>query len=232
MKSWTTSNGTEIIRILSGRSNVFVVRNQHFSLIADTSVRFDRRRLYRRILHLLGPKGPDLVVLTHTHVDHAGNAAFLKGKFAMPIAVHRSEAGFLQDGFSPLPAVVKGPLKWLQRLDENRIRLFIHTEPVAADILVDDVLDLNNHGIPVMVRHMPGHTNGSMTVIIDQELAIVGDNMVNMTWQRVFPPFCDNVPALLQSWKALLDSHCRLFLPSHGSQITREALERAYAGIP
>ena len=74
------------------------------------------------------------------------------------------------------------------------------------------------------IMHTPGHTSGSVSVIIDDEIALVGDTMFGIFRSSVFPPFADNIPELIRSWKSLLETECSLFLPSHGREKTREEL--------
>lgn len=76
-------------------------------------------------------------------------------------------------------------------------------------------------GIPT-----PGHTCGSVSLIVDGEIAVVGDAMVGR--RSIFPPFADDVPELVRSWQKLLDTGCGLFLPAHGRAKGRETLESSY----
>jgi hydroxyacylglutathione hydrolase len=142
--------------------------------------------------------------------------------------VHESEAGFLSTGYSPVPDGAVPATRFLNKLDKHKIRFIVGTRPVEPDVLIGEEMDLGAFGIPVMLRHTPGHSPGSVSVVVDDDLAIVGDNMVNVMMARIFPPFCDDVPALLRSWEKLLGTGCRLFLPSHGREIPRNLLERSF----
>lgn len=227
IKTWNTRHGVTVVRISGGRSNVFLVHNEHDAFLVDTSIKPERNRLMRRLSAYDKKQRINLLILTHTHFDHVSNAAFLKRKYDLKIAVHHSEAAFLEAGSSPLPAGQVGLLKLLNKLDKRKIEPLVRTEPAKADILLDESLDLSDRNIPVKIIHTPGHTRGSLSIIIDDEIAIVGDNMINTFMQRVFPPFCDDVPMLLDSWEKLLYTGCRLFLPSHGKEITRDQLRRS-----
>ena len=67
-----------------------------------------------------------------------------------------------------------------------------------------------------------------MSVVLDDEIALVGDTMVNAGPWSVFPPFADDVGLLLDSWRRLLETGCRIFLPGHGTAIGRPLLERRF----
>ncbi|MCD4709511.1 MAG: MBL fold metallo-hydrolase, partial [Bacteroidales bacterium] len=45
-----------------------------------------------------------LLVLTHSHFDHAGSAGRLKELTGCKVVIHRSEGERLRKGFSPIPS--------------------------------------------------------------------------------------------------------------------------------
>jgi hydroxyacylglutathione hydrolase len=55
------------------------------------------------------------------------------------------------------------------------------------DYLVDSTFNLRKIGFNAYVMHTPGHTNGSMSIIIDDIVAIVGDTMFGVFKWSVFP---------------------------------------------
>jgi Zn-dependent hydrolases, including glyoxylases len=87
---------------------------------------------------------------------------------------------------------------------------------------------LNVEDANIRVISTPGHSIGSISVIVDNEVAIVGDALFGIFSNSVFPPFADDVKTLIDSWGKLLKTNCTLFLPAHGRPITRELLEREY----
>ncbi|NIN35076.1 MAG: hypothetical protein GTO60_08310, partial [Gammaproteobacteria bacterium] len=48
-------------------------------------------------------------------------------------------------------------------------------EGVNSDILVDDVFDLSEYGISGKIIHTPGHSQGSISIILDNGETLVGD---------------------------------------------------------
>ena len=47
------------------------------------------------------------------------------------------------------------------------------------DLVVEDELSLRDHGIPGTVLHTPGHSPGSLSVVLDTGEAFVGDLAMN-----------------------------------------------------
>jgi glyoxylase-like metal-dependent hydrolase (beta-lactamase superfamily II) len=75
--------------------------------------------------------------------------------------------------------------------------------------------------------HNQGHTRGSISIVLESGEAFVGDtcfNVFSLVRSSVFPPFADNTELLYESWKILLDSNAKIFLPGHGRPFIREKL--------
>lgn len=227
MKRWLTSNDLCVTRLLGMRSNVFLVSKGNLNILVDSSP-----ALYRRILEKRLRSFPvdhiDYLLFTHTHFDHCGNARWIREHYHPKVIVHRSEARFLEAGESPLPAGTNFFLRPLMRRHGPKATEKMKYEPCPVDILADDRFDLGFPGMNAHILHTPGHSRGSVSLIVDDEIAIVGDAMVGTFPGRIFPPFADDVPGLMLSWAKLLGTGCKIFLPSHGSGISRELLEREW----
>jgi glyoxylase-like metal-dependent hydrolase (beta-lactamase superfamily II) len=169
------------------------------------------------------------LILTHTHFDHAENAASIKHKFQARIIVQRNEGELLRNGDSMLPAGTNFITRFLMKRFGEAIRPLCKYEGVSGDILVDEQLELQELGFEAKVIHTPGHSTGSMSVIVDNEIALVGDTMFGIFKGSVYPPFADDPQKMIESWKKLLDSGCSKYLPAHGNGRTRTTLEKSYA---
>lgn len=229
MKSWITKKGTVIYRLLLGRSNCFLVKRDSKFLLIDTSWKHSRKKLYARLIHV-GCNEENLValILTHTHFDHTQNAANIKRRYAVPIIVHQSEAEFLRNGDNVLPAGSNRVTRFLIKRFGKLASSFCKYEAITGDILVDEQLELRNLGFEAKVLHTPGHSTGSISVIVDNEIAITGDTMFGVYRDSVFPPFADDPKQLVESWGKLLETDCSIFLPAHGTERTRTLLAREY----
>ena len=77
-------------------------------------------------------------------------------------------------------------------------------EPCQPDILVNSSLDLKEFGFSAFIIHTPGHTIGSMSIVVDNEVAIVGDTMFGVFKCSVFPPYANDVKQMVKSCGILL----------------------------
>jgi len=227
MKTWITSSGYRIIRILSGRSNVFLLTNGEKNILIDTSPKYKWKKLERR-LKLLEVYIIDYLILTHTHYDHAENSKQVKENYSAQIIVHKNEASCLTTGENTLPRgtnmITKSIVSWFGKQFLSR---FSYT-PCQYEYLVDTIFDLNNIGFNAYIMHTPGHTSGSMSIIIDDTIAIVGDTMFGIFKWSVFPPFANDIIQMIDSWGKLLKTDCLVFIPAHGSANSRSLVQKEY----
>ena len=228
MKKWSTSGGYKIFRVLSGRSNVFLITNSIKTILVDTSPEYMWKILQRR-LDSLQIKEIDLLILTHSHFDHAANAARIKERYKSRVIIHQTEASYLATGDNILPA---GTNSFTKLLVKTFAKPFEHKARYSAcnhDLTFDEYFDLSDYGINGYLVHTPGHSPGSISVIIDNEVALVGDTMFGVFWWTVFPPFASDQDLMVKSWGKLLKTKCRIFIPSHGSANERSLVEKEYA---
>ena len=226
MKTWDTNSGYKIIQVLSGRSNVFLLTNGVQNILIDTNPKSKRNKLEKQ-LNNLKVNHIDYLILTHTHFDHAGNTAFIQNKYKAKIIVHTSEADYLKNGYSPLPQGSIFPTKILIFL-ANKLHFRFLYEPCIADIQAKETFNLSNFGFNAYILYTPGHTIGSMSVIVDNEVAIVGDTMFGVLKWSIFPPYANDTKQMIKSWGLLLETNCSVFIPAHGSADCRLLVQNEY----
>jgi glyoxylase-like metal-dependent hydrolase (beta-lactamase superfamily II) len=227
MKKWKTKSGYEIIQIMSGRSNVFLLTNSENNILIDTSVSRLWNRLQKR-LERLGIIKIDYLILTHAHFDHAANANRIKNKFNSLVIIQKEEASYLSNGDNILPngtTIFTRPI--VNVLGKQLFSRFKY-EPCKYDLLVDFYFDLKDFGFNAYLMHTPGHTIGSMSIIIDNEIAIVGDTMFGVFKWSIFPPYAEDTEKMIQSWGNLLETNCSIFIPSHGTENIRSTVQQDY----
>jgi glyoxylase-like metal-dependent hydrolase (beta-lactamase superfamily II) len=228
MKKWIKSHGLIIYQVLSGRSNSFLVSSNDKFFLIDTGRASSWKKLSKNLDDILGENQLSCLILTHTHFDHCENATKIKEKYNCKVIVHECEANYLKNGESPLPKGTNILTRFLINFIGKRIQSRYKYDPVHLDIAIDEKFDLNKFGFQAYIIPTPGHSPGSISIIIDDGLAIVGDAMFGVFKWSIFPPFADNTQIMIESWGKLLKTGCSTYLPGHGSEISLNLLEKEY----
>jgi glyoxylase-like metal-dependent hydrolase (beta-lactamase superfamily II) len=156
-------------------ANVYLVVGDGLTLV-DTGFWGRAGRVLRGV-EKLGYSPADIrrVVITHHHADHAGSLAALRGLTGCVVAAHRADARYM-DGTERQP----GPSwpRWLGGVVAPLHRMW-GTAPARIDTLVDEGDELPD-ACGARVLHMPGHTPGSICLLLpDEGVVIVGDVLVH-----------------------------------------------------
>lgn len=181
-----------------------------------------------RNLQKLNIEKLDLLILTHTHFDHVGNAKKIKENYKARIVVHRHEKFYIENGINKFPGGTNTLTRFLITYVGNKFSEKFNFAPCEADIIIDSIWSLHDFGFNAYVLPTPGHSNGSMSLIIDDEIALVGDAMFGVFKKSIFPPFADDPVTLIDSWGKLLDTNCELFLPAHGFANARIKVQKNF----
>lgn len=227
MKVWKTKSGYTITRVLFGRSNVFLLSDGEKNILVDTCSDKYWKALDQRLTQL-NVFRIDFLILTHSHFDHAGNAQKIREKYHAKVIIHRNEGPYLICGAIIVPNGTIIITKAIVRAFGKRAAKLFTCEPCTADILTDGNFDLRQFGIHASILYTPGHSSGSISVIVDDELALVGDAMFGIFPGSIFPPFGDNIEEMVASWGKLLETNCFVFLPAHGTGNSRHLVQREY----
>ena len=216
MKRWTTSGGITIERLNTLRCNCYVIQCAGAVYLVDTSVLMERQSIERQ-LKKLGISGLDGIILTHVHTDHVGNAACFQKKFNCLVYVHAHERTALRDGCCPLP---QGTLPFTKKVVSvaGALGLWTCFEPCRNVMAVENGQYI---GPGLRVLHTPGHTKGSMSLILNEDIALVGDAIIHRN-KQVYPPFANDERQVKNSLQKLLETNCQQFLPGHGAVAGRE----------
>lgn len=84
---------SRIKRVHCGDVNCHLVQGEQGAILVDTG----RAGYGEKLLPLCRQWDVRLIVLTHGHLDHVQNAAFLSQQLEVPIAMHRADLELLED---------------------------------------------------------------------------------------------------------------------------------------
>ena len=225
MKKYKTKMGNTVYQLLSGRSNSYLIKAPEYNILVDTGVSSSYKKLLSSMNSLeLNNNGIDFLILTHTHYDHCQSAAIIKQYQQCKIIFSENDYIFVKQGFTPLPEGTNFISKIISALGNKILWKRCCYKPFVGDVLLKDYYDFENLDSIIRIIKTEGHSAGSISIIVDNEIAIVGDAMFGVYKNSVFPPFADNPKELIKSWKILLNTGCEIFLPGHGDKIIRGLL--------
>ncbi len=215
-----------VIQIHTSGSNAYLVKGKTGNILVDTCRWKNPKNVLKSILLAgLNPADISLIVLTHVHYDHVAGASELKRICGAPILVSSREASFLPEGITRLPDGANPFAHWLSGLGNKYFPSIGKFPPASADILIDAKYPLDEFGINGYVLPTPGHTAGSVSVILDEGAAIVGDCCIYALEDFVLTPFANDLPQLLLTWNELLYLGCHTYWPGHGKPIPAALLK-------
>jgi len=170
----------------------------------------------------------DLILFTHGHFDHIGLAKEIVDRSDAQTAIHRLEKDWLESGKPPFPP---GTTAWGKFLASS-VKLLPEMSVPGTKVdfaLGDEGLSLGEYGIAGKVVYTPGHTLGSVSILLDDGTAIVGDLAMSAKIFRLnpgVPIFAEDTALVKESWRKLLDLGAKAIYPAHGKPFSAEVFRR------
>ena len=160
--------------IRSGIVNVYLVQEGNHAILIDTGMPAHKDK----VLRVAREAGVRLILLTHGHMDHVANVKYLADSLNVPVALHSADAGLLTDQGSRYlhsRGAAGGVLAAGTRMMAKQSKSII----IGRDILPAEELELQDYGIQGEIVMLPGHTAGSIGVLLWGTDIIVGDALMH-----------------------------------------------------
>jgi hydroxyacylglutathione hydrolase len=199
--------------------NCYLVKTPTGFILIDTGLPKRRSDLVRE-LETVGCKPGDLnlIIITHGHLDHNGNTAYLRERYDAKIAMHSGDSEMAESG--DMFRGVKGftvaivrmllPLVGMSRYDSFR-----------PDMILEDGHDLSEHGFNARVVHFPGHSKGSIGILTAEGDLFCGDILGN-TGKPARTTLIDDPAELDASVERLKTLEIKTVYPGHGKPFQME----------
>jgi glyoxylase-like metal-dependent hydrolase (beta-lactamase superfamily II) len=100
-------------------------------------------------------------------------------------------------------------------------------------VLEDDEFSLEEYGVSGKIVYAPGHSSGSVSILLETGEAFVGDMAMNKFLLRLspgLPIYAEDWSKLIESWKMLLNRGIKTVYPAHGEPFSVDIIRKAIAG--
>jgi len=220
---------TEIYRLSLGVCDCYLIKEDGLILVDAGGP--NQGKKFRKWLKDLSVEPGDisLILLTHGHWEHIALASEFKKLTGCKVAINQHEKNWVEQALKRMPPGISLWGKVLEALG-NMYLSFIDFPGTPVDLVLgDEEYPLESYGIHGKVIYTPGHSSGSMSLLLDTGDAFVGDLAMNGFPFRIgpgMPIFAENVNALIESWRLLLSSGAKQIYPAHGKPFNADVLEK------
>ena len=126
------------------------------------------------------PETLKLILLTHGDFDHSGNAAYLREKYSVKIAMHIDDEGMVEKG----DLFYKRNANFLMRMMGKIMLFFLRgglkkEARFTPDLHIDESYDLSEFELDARIVHIPGHSKGSIGILMSIGDLFCGDLLEN-----------------------------------------------------
>lgn len=220
----------DITRLTLGITNCYLVKGRDGYILVDAGSLYKGRKFLKKLKRLnISPQDISLIIITHGHYDHVGSLASIKRVTGAKLAMTPFENNIVAQGKVVIP---KGT-NLIGQVVSTLGKIFsflLSFEQVAADYLITEEFSLDDFGIAGRAVLTPGHTEGSLSVILDDGRAMVGDLAMNKPIGNIFPLFADFPNQIYSSWDKLIEWGVEKVYPAHGAafsiDLIKEGLDR------
>ena len=200
--------------------NCYLVKTETGYFLIDTGI-VKRRDQFEKELQEAGCQQGDLkmIIITHGHLDHVGNTAYLRDKYGAKIAMHEGDFSMVESGDMFVDArggVMIGLVGFLMK-----ILGLSDYEKFIPDIYLEDNQDLSTYGLDATILHTPGHSKGSIGVLTADGDLFCGDLLVNMD-KPAKNTLIDDSAELDASVERLRALEIKTVYPGHGKPFRME----------
>lgn len=161
-----------------GYFNIYVIKGNDGDILIDTGFIGCRKKLEKWLNNF----NIKLVILTHAHVDHIWNVAFIKKLYDCEVVMCELDIDNIDNSNICSEASKKCYRLWTKLMNFGMRKFIPKSFLVDCEVNDGDVID--KFGIELDVIGLPGHTEGSIGIMYDKYL-FCGDALVNRSRKRV-----------------------------------------------
>lgn len=220
---------TQIFAIKKGINTIYIIKEKSCIMIDGGPPGMQGKFLKKLKEYSIDPKEIKLIILSHADFDHAGSSNEIRNITGAKILIHEKDAKGLQNAELNWP---KGVNTW-GKISRTILKPFLNKaisfSPIKPDIILKaKVMALEEYGISGKIIHTPGHTPGSLSVLLDSGELFAGclsHNLFPLTVRPKLPIYADDIEMVKKSWKEVIELGARIAYPGHGNAFPVERIK-------
>lgn len=222
------NSGTcEIIPIYLGMVKCYLLKGcEGRSVLVDCGIPGSEPKIIQAIENAgIEKHNLQLIIITHGHSDHMGASDRLREITGAKTIIHKNDSDIIRSGKNGKlqPTCTKGKL-FSRFISSETVNNFIPFEP---EILLDGEMSLSEYGFEGKIIETPGHTNGSLSVLLEDGSIFVGDAIMGgmvVKGKPGFPIYADSVAKAKESIRKIIELSPKMIYVGHGGPYTLDEL--------
>lgn len=197
--------------------NVYVIKGKNGDILIDTGFICMKKRL-KKWLDQFNIK---LIILTHVHVDHAWNVAYIKKLYKCKVAIGELDIDNIDNKNIKAKPLSKKFTLWTKLMNWG-MNKFI-PEKYKIDYLLKNNQIINKYGLKLKIISLPGHTNGSIGIKYKDYL-FIGDALVNRGKKASVAFQNQDCTKATNSVNLILEENPKIVFVGHDKEIYQDKL--------
>lgn len=218
LKTYSTKHSPDVVLVNSPYASSYLVRGKYGWVMIDCDLPGCSKYIIKYI-NSLGISHTDIkfILLTHGHIDHAGSAAEMRKLSGAPIAMSSLDRDLVKT-LNCVPKI-SGLFSKSRQILLKSVISYLPKPTFLPDISLENEHNLLRFGLEGAIIETPGHTNGSLTIVLDNGNAFVGDLFSKFKNKIVPNNFADDQKKIAVSMNKLSVLKNYVFFPGHGNPI-------------
>jgi glyoxylase-like metal-dependent hydrolase (beta-lactamase superfamily II) len=226
-------HAVQLIPIKLKLSNAYLLIGHDGVVLVDTGLASDVEAIEDELL-VQNLSGADikLILHTHGHADHVGGTASLVAKYQCTTALGAADLQQVLAGKNNRLKPTRLMGKWLIPFVDKPFT------PFTPDWLLHENSSLASFGVDADILFTPGHTAGSLSILLADGRAVVGDVLMGGYMGGHFFPhlpnyhyFADDLAQVHASINKLVSAGVSSWYPGHGGPLTTKSVLKRFAHV-
>jgi len=221
----------QIFTIKVGINRCYIVKDEGTILIDAGSP--NKIHIFQKAFKRLKMHPPEirLIILSHGDFDHVGSVKDIKEITGAKIVIHEHDRHNLEQSRFNFPPGVTRWGRLSRAIMYPFLKNLITFPSTKADIVLNENdFSISKFGINGTIIYTPGHTEGSVSVLLETGEAFVvclAHNNLPFRLQPGLPIYAKDINKLRESWDLIIKRGARMIYPAHGNPFSVDVMKNS-----